>query len=145
MIGTRKQIAIWAISEDDNKQYEVKEHEDKRSKSQNAYMWEIIGKIANIQRLKKDDVYLQMLKDYGQSQIISMLSDIDPKGYLKYYEEIGNGQVKGKDFTHYKVFKGSSEYNSKEMSILIDGVIQEARQLDIETLTPQQIAGMRLI
>lgn len=145
MIGTKKQIAIWAISEDDNKLYEVKEHEEKRSNSQNAYMWEIIGKIANIQRLKKDDVYLQMLKDYGQSQIISMLSDIDPKGYLKYYEKIGKGQVKGKDFTHYKVFKGSSEYNSKEMSILIDGVIQEAKQLDIETLTPQQIAGMRLI
>lgn len=144
MIGTRKQIAIWAINEDDDKQYEVKEHKEKRSNSQNAYMWEIIGKIANIQRLKKDDVYLQMLKDYGQSQIISMLSDINPKGYLKYYEEIGKGQVKGKYFTHYKVFKGSSEYNSKEMSILIDGVIQEAKQLDIETLTLQQIAGMRI-
>lgn len=145
MIGTRKQIAIWATKEDDNKKYEVKEYRGNRTNSQNAYMWEIVGKIADIQRLKKDDVYLQMLKDYGQSQIISMLSEINPEGYLKYYEEIGKGQVKGKDFTHYKVFKGSSEYNSKEMSILIDGVIQEAKQLDIETLTPQQIAGMRLI
>ena len=108
-------------------------------------MWEIISKIADIQRLSKEDVYLQMLKDYGQSEIISMLSTINPKGYLKYYEEIGNGQVNGKDFTHYKVYKGSSEYDSKEMSILIDGVIQEAKQLDIETLTPQQIAEMRII
>lgn len=145
MIGTIEQIIQYLFKQDKTKQYEVKEYKEKRSNSQNAYMWEIIGKIADIQRLKKDDVYLQMLKDYGQSQIISMLSDIDPKGYLKYYEEIGKGQVKGKDFTHYKVFKGSSEYNSKEMSILIDGVIQEAKQLDIETLTPQQIAGMRIV
>ena len=74
-----------------------------------------------------------------------MLSIINPKGYLKYYEEIGKGKVNDKEFTHYKVYKGSSEYDSKEMSILIDGVIQEAKQLDIETLTPQQIAGMRII
>lgn len=144
MIGTANKIITWLLEQNKDKKYEVKEYKEKRSKSQNAYMWEIINKIADIQRIKKDDVYLQMLKDYGQSEIISMLSTINPKGYLKYYEEIGKGQVKGKDFTHYKVFKGSSEYNSKEMSILIDGVIQEAKQLDIETLTPQQIAEMRL-
>ena len=145
MVGTQKQAITWLLNQDNTKQYEVKEHRQKRSKSQNAYMWEIISKIADIQRLSKEDVYLQMLKDYGQSEIISMLSSINPKGYLKYYEEIGNGQVNGKDFTHYKVYKGSSEYDSKEMSILIDGVIQEAKQLDIETLTPQQIAEMRII
>lgn len=145
MVGTIEQVIQYLFKQDRNKKYEVKEHRQKRSKSQNAYMWEIISKIADIQRLSKEEVYLQMLKDYGQSEIISMLSSINPNGYLKYYEEIGKGQVNGKEFTHYKVYKGSSEYNSKEMSILIDGVIQEAKQLDIETLTPQQIAEMRII
>lgn len=145
MVGTQKQVITWLLEQDKEKQYEAKEHKSKRSNSQNAYMWEIIGKIADIQRLKKEEVYLQILKDYGQSEIISMLSIINPKGYLKYYEEIGKGKVNDKEFTHYKVYKGSSEYDSKEMSILIDGVIQEAKQLDIETLTPQQIAGMRII
>lgn len=145
MIGTPKQVIAWLLKQDMTKQYEAKEHKSKRSNSQNAYMWELIGKIADIQRLKKDDVYLQMLKDYGQSQIISMLSIINPKGYLKYYEKIGEGKVNDKEFTHYRVYKGSSEYDSREMSILIDGVIQEAKQLNIETLTPQQIAGMRII
>ena len=99
----------------------------------------------SLQRLSKEEVYLQMLKDYGQSEIISMLSIINPKGYLKYYEKIGKGQVNDKEFTHYKVYKGSSEYDSREMSILIDGVIQEATQLHIPTLTPKQIAEMRII
>lgn len=145
MIGTQKQVINWILEQDNTKQYEVKEHKQKRSKSQNAYMWEIIAQIADIQRLSKEDVYLQMLRDYGQSEIISMLSIINPKGYLKYYEEIGKGQVNGKEFTHYKIYKGSSEYNSKEMSILIDGVIQEATQLHIPTLTPKQVAEMRII
>ncbi len=145
MIGTQKQAITWLLEQDNTKQYEVKEHKQKRSKSQNAYMWEIITQIADIQRLSKEEVYLQMLKDYGQSEIISMLSIINPKGYLKYFEEIGKGQVNGKEFTHYKVYKGSSEYDSREMSILIDGVIQEATQLHIPTLTPKQVAEMRII
>lgn len=145
MVGTQKQLITWLLEQDTTKQYEVKEHKNKRSKSQNAYMWEIVSQIADIQRLSKEEVYLQMLKDYGQSEIISMLSIINPKGYLKYYEEIGKGQVNDKEFTHYKVYKGSSEYDSKEMSILIDGVIQEATQLHIPTLTPKQIAEMRII
>lgn len=145
MIGTIQQIIEFLFKQDKTKKFEIKEYKNKRSKSQNAYMWEIIGKIADIQRLKKEDVYLQMLKDYGQSEIISMLSSINPKGYLKHYEEIGNGQVNGKEFTHYKVYKGSSEYDSREMSILIDGVIQEATQLEIPTLTPKQVAEMRII
>ena len=145
MVGTQKQAITWLLEQDNTKQYEVKEHKQKRSKSQNAYMWEIIGQIADIQRLSKEEVYLQMLKDYGQSEIISMLSIINPKGYLKYYEKIGKGQVNDKEFTHYKVYKGSSEYDSREMSILIDGVIQEATQLHIPTLTPKQIAEMRII
>ncbi len=145
MVGTQKQAITWLLEQDNTKQYEVKEHKQKRSKSQNAYMWEIITQIADIQRLSKEEVYLQILKDYGQSEIISMLSIINPKGYLKYFEEIGKGQVNGKEFTHYKVYKGSSEYDSKEMSILIDGVIQEATQLHIPTLTPKQVAEMRII
>ena len=31
------------------------------------------------------------------------------------------------------------------MSIFIDGIIQEAQQLGIETLTPDEIARMRLV
>lgn len=86
-----------------------------------------------------------MLKSYGQSEVISMLSTIEPKGFFKYYEEIGTGIVNNKEFTHYKIFKGSSEYDSKEMSIFIDGVIQECTQLGIPTLTDEEIKSMRLV
>lgn len=145
MIGTANKLITWLLKQNKDKKFEVKEYKEKRSKSQNAYMWGIIEKIADIQRLKKEEVYMQMLKDYGQSEIVSILSDVNPKGLIKYYEKIGKGRANDKDFTHYKVYKGSSEYNSKEMSILIDGVIQEAKQHDIETLTPKQIAEMRII
>jgi len=84
------------------------------------------------------------IKDYGQSEIISMLSSISPLGYFKYFEPLGTGIVNDKEFTHYKIYKGSSEFNTLEMKYLLDGVIQECENLGISTLTQEQIEKMRL-
>lgn len=121
---------------------DVKQYRQKRSLNANNYAWELITRIADKMRLGKDDVYLRMLKDYGQSEMISVISSIDISPYLKYYEEAGQTTLNGKDFTHYRVYKGSSEFDTKEMSIFIDGIVQEAKQLDIETMTPNQILEM---
>ena len=144
MVGTPIQIIQWLYNQDKDKKFEIKQKKEKRSLSQNAYAWELITKIGNIVRKSKEEVYLQMLKEYGQSEIVSILSSIEPKGYFKYYEKIGTGIVNNKEFTHYKIFKGSSEFDTKEMTIFIDGIIQECEQLDIETLTPDEIAKLRL-
>lgn len=144
MIGSKNEIITWLLDQED-KEYEIKEYKKKRSLSQNAYAWKLITEIGNKIRKSKEEVYLEMLKSYGQSEIISILSNISLEGYFKYYEEIGIGIVNDKEFKHYKIYKGSSKYNSKEMSIFIDGIIQECKQLDIETLTPEQIISMRLI
>ena len=93
----------------------------------------------------KEEIYLQMLKDYGQSEIVCVLSEVNPIGYFKYYEKIGKRIISNKEFTLYKIFKGSSEFNSKEMSIFIDGIIQECKNVGIETMTPEQVALLDLI
>lgn len=145
MIGSPIEIIQWLYNQDKDKKFEIKEKREKRSLSQNSYAWELITKIGNILRKSKEEVYLQMLKDYGQSEIVSILSSIEPKGYFKYYEKIGTGIVNNREFTHYKILKGSSEFDSKEMTILIDGIIQECKQLGIETLTPDEIAKLKII
>lgn len=144
MTGKAIQIIQWLYNQEKDKVFDIKEHKDKRSLSQNAYAWKLITEIGNILRKSKEDVYLMMLKDYGQSEIISILSTVKPHGYFKYYEKIGTGIINDKEFTHYKIYKGSSEFDSKEMSIFIDGIIQECKQLDIETMTPNEIAMLKL-
>ena len=99
--------------------------------------------IGNVLKLDKEEVYLEMLKHYGQSQMVSVLADIDVSKYFKYYSEAGESILNGKHFKHYKVYLGSSEMDTKQMSILIDGIVQEAKQLDIETLTPAELSKLK--
>lgn len=120
--------------------YEIEQKRKKRSNDANALCWKLCTEIANVLRSDKDSVYVEMLKRYGQSDIVSVVSSVDVKGYFKYYDEFGKGQVKGKDFTHYKVYKGSSEYDTKEMSILLDGIVDEAKALDIEVISESERA-----
>lgn len=99
--------------------------------------------IGNLLNMSKEEVYFKMLQDYGQQEMISILSDKDITGYFKYYKVKGKSVLNGKEFTHYVIYKGTSEYNTKEMSIFIDGVVQEAKNLDIETKTPSQIDELK--
>lgn len=143
MIGNAEAIIQYLFQQDREKVFEVREYKQKRSLTQNAYFYVLCNEIGNALKISKDEVHLRMLKEYGQSEVFSIRSDIDVSRYLKYYEEIGRGKVNGKEFTHYRVFKGSSEMDSLEMSILINGTVSEAEQLGIPTLTPAEIARLK--
>lgn len=149
MTGNAEEIIKWLFTQDREKQFDISEHKEKRSLNANAYAWSLIGKIADAMRITKDEAYLKALKDWGQSEIVSVLSSINVSGYFKYFEAIGTGTIvdkktgKVKEFTHYKVYKGSSEYDTREMSILIDGLIQDAKELNIDTLPPNEVQRLK--
>lgn len=120
----------------------IDKHRNKRSLDANNYAWHLINEIANALRMSKEEVYLQMLKSYGQRDYVSMLSNVNASDYFKYYEEQGVFKNNGNTFRSYLVFKGTSQYDSREMSIFIDGLVQEARQLGIETLEDIEIKNL---
>ena len=125
---------------------EVKEYRKKRSLNANNYAWELITKLADKLRIGKEEIYFNMLKDYGQSAMISVFSSVDIERYgLKYYEKAGESVLNGKEYTHYKVYKGSSEFDTREMSIFIDGIVEECKNVGIETMTPNEITKMEAL
>lgn len=121
----------------------VDEYKEKRSKNANNYAWKLITEIGNKLRMSKEDVYLMMLKRYGQSEMVSVVASVPFGKFVKYFEEVGESELKGKLFKHYRVYQGSSEFDTKEMSIFIDGIVSEAKDLLIPTETPEQIARMK--
>jgi hypothetical protein len=121
----------------------VDEYKEKRSRNANNYAWKLVTEIGNKLRMSKEDVYLMMLKRYGQSEMVSVIASVPFGKFVKYFEEVGESELKGKLFKHYRVYQGSSEFDTKEMSIFIDGIVSEAKDLGIPTETPEQLARMK--
>lgn len=114
-------------------------HRNKRSLDANNYSWALQTEIANVLRLSKEEVHFEMLKSYGQRAYFSTLAEINISDYYDYYELKNTFIKNGKEYHSYMVYRGTHTYNSREMSIFLDGVVQEAKQLDIETLEDKKI------
>lgn len=154
--GTRKVTITLTVNEEaaakhlyddlhDTEKLSIKidKHREKRSLNANNYAWKLITEIANVCRTSKEEIYLEMLKRYGQSEIVSVLARIPLKEYVRYCEEAGESTLNGKLFKHYRVYKGSSEFDTREMSIFLDGIVSEAKEMGIPTETPEQIARLK--
>lgn len=124
---------IFRLDKDTVYDVKIDKHREKRSLNANAYLWKLVTEIGNILNKSKEEVYLQMLKDYGQSMLIPVPRGTIPSRITKYYEFECSSQLNGKDADWYKCYIGSSEYDTKEMSILLNGVVQEAKNLGIKT------------
>ncbi len=133
------------LNDDKLKTCTIDHKKKKRSLDANAYAWKLITEIANVLRASKEEIYVNMLKKYGQSSVVSVIDEAVPVFLksIKYWEEFGHGITNGKNFTHIKVFVGSSEYDTREMAILIDGIVSEAKELKICTMTPVEIQQLK--
>jgi hypothetical protein len=136
-----------ALSKDKLLDVDLKIHRNKRSLDSNSYAWVLITKIADALRANKEDVYIEMLKRYGQREreLISVVAEgVETifRALDNHCVIVGDGEVNGKQFKHIAILIGSSKYDSKQMSILIDGIVSEAKELDIEVVTPEELARM---
>ena len=146
MIGNAKAIIQWLFDQQDaDKLYEIKEKKSKRSLTANAYYWSLLNQLASVMRLDSEKLHFMMLKRYGVCEVVSVRSDIKVDGYFRYYEEIGKSDLDGKNFCHYKIYKHSSEMDSKEFSVLLDGLISECEDQGIPVLTPDEVAKLKYI
>ncbi len=145
----RRQILSLELSGDFRDEYdrlkekdlsvEVKEYREKRSLDANAALWLIVGKIADILRTGKDSVYLEMLKRYGQGGVVKVPSkDIDNfKRTWKYCEEHEKLCPEEKA-SYFRFWVGSSNYDRREFSVLLDGAISEAKELGIDFISREE-------
>lgn len=126
-------------------------HREKRSLDSNAYFHLLCDKIRSVTGYSFSRVKNELITSYGQieylmGQQVVIKTNIPPEQMIE-QETLHCKPVKveiqdGKEITFYRVYRGSHTYNTEEMSKLIDGTVQEAKDLGIETMTPNQIKRM---
>lgn len=146
MIGTAEEIIHWLFEQPKGEQlYEIKERKRKRTLTQNAYYWSMLNQLGRVLRIPTSELHFRMLKEHAPYEVVSVRSDIDVSWYFRYFEEIGTGFAGGHEFTHYRVYKGSSHMDSAEFSRLIDGAREECESQGISVLTREEIARLKYV
>ena len=149
---------INGLKDEEKLRITVKKYRKRRSPDANNYYWLLVGKVADALRVSKPYCHNLMLRRYGQTELfdgkpaLTMLPDTpEAVSRMEQMEEshfAPTAQVTiGKDgvlYRAWKLLKPSHRYNTKEMSILIDGIVDDAKTLGIETMTPDQIERMKI-
>ena len=128
--------------------YTIAKERKKRSLDANGYAWVLIDKIAAAMRLGKEEVYRNSIRDIGGNSEIICVPDKAVDTLRRCWEKNGLGwqmdtmPSKLPGCTNAVLFYGSSAYDTHQMSILIDRLVQDCKALGIETLPPEKLAAL---
>lgn len=128
---------------------EIKQHRDKRSLEANRYMWALLDELASALHMTKKDLYIQKVREVGVFKDFHLTED-EAKTFRVAWEKLGDGwPTEQVDFTPdgerlvIRAYYGSSTYNTKQMSRLLDSVVEECKAQDIETLSERELSLMK--
>ena len=126
-----------------NKGEEIEVKRRKRSKNSNSYFWTLLQQLCEELNLDVIQEYKDRVKALGifrQWEIdsknvptfIKMWEDKGIAWFCEIVEEIGNKTI-------INAYYGSSSYNSKQMSVLIDNLVQDCNSVGIQTMSDEEI------
>lgn len=135
----------------------IKQFRKKRSLDANAYYWQLLTKLAEAIHVSKPYMHNQLLRRYGQAEYFDgkavyitipdtdtaqKKADEDVYTHLKPTSQVRVGND-GIMYRTYKLLRGSHDYDTREMSVLIDGLVSECRDVGIETMTPDELDRLK--
>lgn len=118
----------------------------KRSINANAYLWVLVEKLSQKLNMSRIEVYKKHIYTAGTYQELSMEEEVMDK-FSKIWENNGLGWFCEKVVNEYgeivlRAYFGSSIYDTKEMTRLLDSVIQDCKEQNIETMTPNELNSL---
>lgn len=109
---------------------EVTEHRQKRSLDANAYCWVLINKIADAIRITPKEIYRQAIQNIGGNYEIIPIKEESAERFRQIWEsqglgwpcvDMGNSKIQG--YRNLRAYYGSSTYDTRQMSVLIDNLV----------------------
>lgn len=114
---------------------------NRRSNDANRLLWECLKELSIKRKEDNWELYLEMLRKYG----VYTYACIRPNAVESFkkrwreVQEVGTVNINGEEATQLLCFYGSSTYDSKEFSRLLDGVIEEMARENLPTPTSKEM------
>lgn len=148
---TTQRGAVYALEELKDKDLLVKvsTYSKRRSLSQNAYMWVLIGELAAKLKTGKDEIYKAYIRDFGVYEVIPIKAAAVER-FQSVWTARGLGWVcdvlresKIAGYVNIIAYYGSSTYTSAELSRVIDAIIEDCKAQGISTMSLSDIMLLR--
>lgn len=121
-----------------------------RSMDANSYMWVLCDKIAKAINTTKEEVYRRAIREAGvfndvavqEGEPYETLMRAWKKNGIGWFGEAFSSKLTDKDgnpMKRVRLYMGSHEYKQKELSRVIDWVVDECKRLNLQTLPPNKI------
>ena len=122
---------------------------EKRSLDANAYFFVLADKLAKKLNTTKEEIYRNSIKEIGgvsdivcvKNEAVDKLCEMWSGRGIGWQTDTFPSKLDG--CTNVVLYYGSSTYNSAQMSLLIDNVVQDCKAVGIETMTPDQLAELK--
>ena len=147
LLDTNNKEVIEGLKNDGKLNIELKKYRKKRSLDSNAYAWALLGELQNVLNVPKEEIYRDLIRNIGSYEIVPIKNEAVEK-FRQAWSKNGLGWVtettksKLEGFTNVVAYYGSSTYNTKEMTRLLDSVIQDCKSQNIETKPQAEIDSL---
>ena len=123
----------------------IKPFRKKRSNDANALYWEMCGKLARATNDTTDNIYLRHIRDIANYDTLCMLTEAVPDFERRWKSNHKGRMVETRESkipgcTTVLAYYGSSDFDTREMSILIQNCLQDCESVGIDTTPPDKIS-----
>ena len=137
------------LDDDGNFELVIDKVKAKRSNDANSYFWELVGQLSEKVNVSPEDIYRTYIKDIGGNYEIVPIRDDAVETWLKNWrsrgigwqcEIIGESKLRG--YTNVISYYGSSTYNTRQFSRLIEMCIEDCKAQGINTMSPTELQSL---
>ena len=127
----------------------IKRRKKKRSLDANAYMWVLLKELAFKVENSPIELYKYYVRGFGQYYVIPVREDAldafskvwSSHGIAWFVDDVGPCR-RTAGYHNVKAYYGTSEYDTKSMSRLIDEVVLDCKAQGIETMSKKEIDNL---
>lgn len=140
---------IASLNDEDVYELSIDKAKQHRSNDANRYFWELVGQLSAKVGVSPEEIYRSFIKDVGGNYEIVPIRDDAVETWIRCWRKKGIGwqcdiigESKLRGYTNVICYYGSSTYDTKQMSRLINLCVESCKEQDIETMTPSEMALM---
>ena len=150
LLDTKELDIIEELKNENKLDVELRKHRKKRSLDANSYFWKLLQELCELAEIDIIGEYKRRIKELGifrrfkiEKENIKTFEKMWTAQGTAWFCEIADTEyIKNIEFKIINAYYGSSSYNSKQMSRLIDGVVQDCEIYGIETKPKEEIESL---